>query len=548
LVQFWRRFRRENATLFLAHAGRRKCLPNPGTAIVEVSSVKGRPTVFAPLIVIAVFTAVGCIFWTTASKLLAWQENDPGTHALLVVLVVWVLIWNLRDELAALPIRPCLWGLAGLMGLGFIWLSGELVFTVVFSQFAVVAMVPIAVLTLLGARWLAVMAFPFFVLLFALPIWSPLVPTLVKWSAKFVELGIRASGVPIYREGAYFVLPSGSWSIADACSGAAFLSTCLLLGFLYAWTIYHSPQKRFFFVVGSAVIGVVGNWIRVYLTMMIAHITDNRLLRDQHETFGWLLFAGFLMVFCWLGWRYRDTEQFENIDGQQSRVPVAANSPLPERARRFRFITISVAIVGVMLIWPLLASRLSTPQEAGEIEIADLSPARGWLRVENAAVDWVPELKNPSRIRVQSFEKGGRRVSVFVGVFKNESWNSKLVTVANQLASGERSNWSLAERGVVWTEISSHAFEAKTGIVVGARDRVLAWHWYWIEGVSTSEDLRAKLQQLFIRLKGSPVNSAWVAVYTVANTAPEASSTLLQEFMHDMGVSLERALGRVTKK
>ena len=516
--------------------------------IAEARTAAARSPVLGPLIVVAVFCAVALVFWPTVSNLLVWRDNDPGTHALLVVLVVLVLIWNLRNELAALPIRHFLLGFAGLSGLGFIWLSGQLVFTVVFSQFAVVAMVPMAVLTLLGVRWLIKMAFPFFVLVFALPLWSPLIPTLVKWSAKFVELGIRASGVPIYREGAYFVLPSGSWSIADACSGAAFLSTCLLLGVLYAWTIYHSPKKRLLFVAGSAVIGVVGNWIRVYLTMMIAHITDNRLLRDQHETFGWLLFAVFLSVFCWLGWRYRDTEQLESVNGQQSCAEVAVNSSFPEKAGRFRFITISVAILATMMVWPLLASKLSIPREASEIEISDLSPKSGWLRVAKPAVDWVPELNNPSHVRVQSFEKGGRRVSVFVGVFQNESWSSKLVTTVNQLASGERSNWSLAERSVALTEISGRPLEAKAGVVVGGGNRVLAWHWYWIDGVSTGNDLRAKLQQLFIRLRGARARPAWVAVYTVANIAPETSSKLLQEFMHDMGGSLESALVRTAKE
>lgn len=523
--------------------------PVSNAVIAEARVAAARsPVVLGPLIVIAVFCAVACVFWPTVSNLLVWRDNDPGTHALLVVLVVLVLVWNLRNELAALPIRPFGLGFAGLVGLGFIWLSGQLVFTVVFSQFAVVAMVPMAVLALLGVRWFTTMAFPFFVLLFALPLWTPLIPTLVKWSATFVELGIRASGVPIYREGAYFVLPSGSWSIADACSGAAFLSTCLLLGVLYAWTIYHSAKKRLLFVVGSATIGIVGNWVRVYLTMMIAHMTDNRLLRNQHETFGWLLFAVFLTVFCWLGWRYRDTERLDGVSGPQRRDGETVHSSFSERRGVFRFGAIFVTIFATMVVWPLLAYRLSLPHDTREIEIPELSPSGGWQRVWKPAVEWTPELNNPSHVRVQSFEKGGRRVSVFVGVFQNESWSSKLVTTVNQLASGERSNWSLAERSVALTEISGRPLEAKAGVVVGGRDRVLAWHWYWIDGMSTGNDLSAKLQQLLIRLRGARASSAWVAVYTVANVAPEASSRLLQEFMLDMGESLENALVRSARR
>ena len=505
--------------------------------------MKGRHIVVGPLTVAAVFGAVACVFWSTASYLLGFgREADPSTHAALVILVVLVLIWNLRDELATLPIRPFLLGFIGLIGLGFVWLAGQLAFTRVFTQFAVLAMVPMAVLTLLGFRWLSAMAFPFFMLMFSLPVWSPLVPILVKWSAKFAELGIQASGVPIYRDGAYFVLPSGSWSIADACSGVAFLSTCLLLGVLYAWTIYHSPMKRLAFIAGSVVIGVVGNWIRVYVTMMVAHITDNRLLRDDHYIFGWLLFAVFLFVFCWLGWRYRDIEQLESSAGHFDRNGDRANASSSGKAGTPRLTAIAVAIVATMVIWPVVESRLAVPQEISKIEVADLSLQGGWSRVEKPSAEWVPELNNPSRVRIQSFEKNGQRVDVFVGVFRNETWNSKLVSVSNRVASGDKSSWSLADRGDALTEISGTPLKVKTAIILGGGSRVLAWHWYWIDGVSTGNDLRAKLRQLLIRLQGMWAASAWVAIYTGANVSSDTSSKLLLEFMRDMGASLEIAL------
>lgn len=528
----------------------RRVRPSPSATIAGAFRVTGRPLALGPLIVFGVFGAVAGVFWPTVSHLLtSWGENDLGNHALLVVLVVWVLIWNLRDELSVLPMRPFFFGFVGLIALGFIWLSGQLVYTLVFTQFAVLAMVPMVVLTLLGVRWLTTLAFPFFVLVFALPLWGPLVPTLVRWTAKFVELGIRASGVPIYREGAYFVLPSGSWSIADACSGAAFLSTCLLLGVLYAWTIYDSPRKRLLFVAGSAIIGVVGNWIRVYLTMMIAHLTDNRWLRNDHYTFGWWLFAVFLSVFCWLGWRYRDAQQSKSPLVQSNSEGQSPGSSHPERAGVLHFVALPAAVVATMLVWPITESKLSSPHGTGtsKIEIAEISPRSGWSPVVKPSADWTPELNNPSQVRVQTFEKGSHRVSVFVGIFANESWSSKLVSAANQLAGGGKSNWSLAERGVAHTEIAGKPLDMETGIVLGGRGRIVAWHWYWIDGVSTGNALRAKFEQLLIRLSGGRTTSAWVAIYTVAETASESPSNLLQEFTRDMGGALQSALVKTTK-
>ena len=508
----------------------------------------GRAFVIGPLSVAAIFISVACIYWPTTAYLLGFGRiTDYSSHSALVVFVVLVLIWNLRAKLAVLPIRPFLFGFFGLIGLGFIWLAGQLVFTRVFTQLAVLAMVPMAVLTLLGFRWLAAMAFPFFVLMFAVPIWSPLVPTLVKWTAKFAELGIRASGVPIYREGAYFVLPSGTWAVADTCSGVAFLSTCLLLGVLYAWTIYRSTMKRVFFILGATVIGVVGNWIRVYLTMMVAHHSDNRFLREDHYTFGWLLFAVFLFFFCWFGLRYRDAEPSAGDNSSLDLNGVATNSSPLLGPSVPRLLAVSVLIAFTLAVWPLYESRLQFQTILGPMEVADISPQAGWSPVEKSTLEWAPELSNPSLLRVQVFEKAGRRVSVFVGIFRNETWESKLVTVSNQLAGGDKSSWNLADRGIVQTEISGLPLEAKTGVILGRTGRVLAWHWYWINGVSTASDFNAKFQQLLTRLHGVHGGSAWVAIYTSANESSEVSSKLLQEFTRDMGGALENALFRTSK-
>ena len=508
-----------------------------------------RSPIVGPLIVGAVFAIVAGIFWPTFSYLLGiGRDANSSTPVALVFAVVLVLVWNRRHELARLPIRPYLPGFIALLAAGLVWLSGQFVFTRAFTQFAALAMVPMALLTLLGVRWLVAMALPFFMLLFALPVWGPLVPTLVKWSAKFAEFAIHASGVPIYRDGAYFVLPSGSWSIADSCSGVAYLSACLLLGVLYAWTLYHSLTKRILFIAGAAVIGIVGNWLRVYLTMMIAHLSNNRLLRDDHGPFGWWLFAVILGIFCWIGWRYRDKEPAVTSNGQVHPETAALSTLSSSDAGATRLTAISILILLTMVAWPLLESRLSAAEAIGKNDISDLSPQSGWSLVKTPPVAWTPELQNPTQVRVQSFEKAGQRVNVFIGVFRHETWDSKLVTVSNLLAGGATSNSSLADRGSALTVISGKPTDVKTGVILGPTGRVLAWQWYWVEGVSTGSDFRAKLQQLQLRFQGVRPASAWIAIYTGANTSSVIAADLLQSFMHDMGGSLESALVQTTTR
>ena len=113
---------------------------------------------------------------------------------------------------------------------------------------------------------------------------------------------LRLSGVPVFREGNHFVIPSGSWSVVEACSGIKFLTASLMIGTVYAWVMYRSLGRRVAFVLASIAIPFVANWLRAYLTVLIAHVTNNRwMLGIDHLLFGWFLFGGILLGLFWLG-------------------------------------------------------------------------------------------------------------------------------------------------------------------------------------------------------------------------------------------------------
>ncbi|MEQ1516151.1 MAG: exosortase A [Usitatibacteraceae bacterium] len=506
-------------------------------------------TFFGPGLAMASLALVAAIFWPTFSNLLALgRETDLTSNSALVILVSLILIWNLRAELVHLPIRPCLWGLAGLICIGFAWLAGELIFTRVLTQFAVLAMFPMAILTLLGTRWVEKLAFPFFLLIFAVPFWSPIVPTLVKWSAGFAELAIGASGVPVYRDGAHFIVPTGSWSIADTCSGVAFLSTSLLLGVLYAWTAYCSTTKRVVFIAGAAVIGVVGNGIRVYLTIMIAHLSNNRFLRDDHYMFGWFLFAIFLFSFCWLGWRFRDANEASEGEAKSNGVVNDTTPSNSSTAKPIVLSAISIAVFLVLIFWPIAKSTLLTSSASKGKSVPEISARNGWVRRDTPSIDWKPDVRNPSRIAIQSFEKNGRRIDVFFGTYENESWDSKLVSASNRLASLDDPNWSLADRGAASANLSSAALEVKSGIILHGTQKVLAWHWYWVGSRPTGSDARAKLEQLRMRLQGVQSSGTWVAIYTDASDSTGTAALALGDFAQEMGESMQNVITRTREE
>ena len=128
--------------------------------------------------------------------------------------------------------------------------------------------------------------FPLLFLFFAVPFGEALVPKLMDWTADFTVAAVKLSGVPVYREGTHFVIPSGQWSVIEACSGIKFLIASLMGGSLYAWLLYRSPGRRLAFIGASIVVPLLANWLRAYTIVMVGHLSNNRLMtNDDHIVF-----------------------------------------------------------------------------------------------------------------------------------------------------------------------------------------------------------------------------------------------------------------------
>src|ERR1035437_5904685 len=229
---------------------------------------------------------------TAISMVEIWARSETFTHAFLVPPISLWLIWRIRKDVVRLMPRPNIWALLGLAGAGFVWLLGELATVGVLSQFALTTMLVLTVPTVLGLPVTRRIAFPLAFLYFAVPFGEFAMPQLMEWTANFTVLGLRLSGIPVYREGLQFIIPSGNWSVVEACSGVRYLIASLTVGTLFAYLTYHSLKRRLIFVGVSCVVPLVANWIRAYMIVLLGHISGNKLATGvDHLIYGWLFFG-----------------------------------------------------------------------------------------------------------------------------------------------------------------------------------------------------------------------------------------------------------------
>ncbi|MBL8522788.1 MAG: EpsI family protein [Betaproteobacteria bacterium] len=485
-----------------------------------------------PTLLAVIICVVGTIYWTTFHGLAIHGDRSDAAWrpAFVLAAFVWML-WGMRQRLLATPVVAFLPGILLLAGAGVAWLIGEFVFVRVLSNFAAAAMIPAAVLTVLGWQWLRILAFPIAFLFFIVPVGGPLIPMLVDWTAAVSFWSLNASGLPVHREGAYFELSSGRWSVADACSGIEYLTTCAMLGSVFAWEIFRQRRKQLVFFAAAILLGVVGNWLRVYLTIAIAHLTNNLWLRDSHGTFGWVLFAGLMVCLIVIGWRFRDESNF------------VTPAPLVDSSKSMRRTMLAMLLaMCTVSVWPLFADTQRTGRAPKVVEPLKVQPRNGWIPSTDRASAWLPDLQNPRSIRVQSFEKNNSRVDLIIALFHDQNWTSQLSTSANQVVNSENKNWSLASRDKALINYLGKDVKVHSSLIIGGGAKAIVWHWYWLHGETTANDVEAKRLQLGHRLSGKGDLGAWVAICADASVTPQMANDLLTLFMKDMDSSLESAL------
>ena len=168
------------------------------------------------LLTVLLLAILGLYQHTATGMVAIWSRSDTYAHGFVVPLISLWLIWRIRHSLAALNPQPAALAWLLMVGAAGLWLAGDLVAVNSVTQFALVALLVLAVPAVLGWQLARAMAFPLGFLFFAVPFGDFMLPTFMDWTADFTVLALRATGIPVYREGLQFVIPSGNWSALPA--------------------------------------------------------------------------------------------------------------------------------------------------------------------------------------------------------------------------------------------------------------------------------------------------------------------------------------------
>ncbi len=472
---------------------------------------------------------IGLVFWETYRDIVAiWWRSETFAHGFLILPIVGYLIWLKRAALAPLAPRPAPVALLMLLGMVFIWVLGYAAEVAAAKQLAAVMIVPALTWTIFGTQVARKILFPLAYLFFAVPIGDFLVPPLQDLTAAFSVRALQLTGIPVYWEGLFFHIPSGSFEVAQACSGIRYLIASLALGTLYAYLNFTTPWRRWVFVGFSVVIPLIANGVRAYGIVMIAHLSDYKLaVGVDHLVYGWLFFGVVILLLFWIGSRFQETPR-EDTEITSSLAAVKGQA-VSGRV----FVLWAVIATGLAISAPGFAAWMDAQREAASAWEPVLPVGRsGWQGPSsNDELHW-PRYVGAVERRGE-YHKQGRRVQVYLAYYPVQVQDAELINWQNRVYDPKSMRRLGDGDGVAYLPDGRQWAVHETWIG-NARGNRLVWLWYEVDGTTSIHQLQVKAYEAWGRLQGSNRGSAAWILSTDYEITPAEGREVLEDFLADM--------------
>lgn len=236
-----------------------------------------------------------------------WRNDPNYSHGFLIPVMSVYFVWQRREALRQVVVRPATPGIAVLVfGLGlflFGHLSGEY-FTMSCSMLVVLAG---TVAATAGFGFLRAVAFPLGFLLFMIPlpylVYNSFAFPLKLFVSRVSVASLQALGYTVLREGNIISFPSTTLEVADACSGMRSIISLLALATAAAYLSMKGWVRKCVLVALAVPIAVAVNSLRVIVTGMLANRYGARAAEGfYHEFAGLVIFGAAILLLGGAAW------------------------------------------------------------------------------------------------------------------------------------------------------------------------------------------------------------------------------------------------------
>lgn len=474
-------------------------------------------------------------FNTWQSMVNIWIRSETFSHGFIVLPTSLWLIWKNKasHNLLLNPDKVSWLGLAFAVANGFLWLIASLMNVLVVEQYALVGMLIGAYWSFLGNEPSKTIVFPLAFLYFMVPVGEVLIPPLMEFTADFVVVMLRFTGIPVYREGFQLTLISGQWSIVEGCSGLRYLIASITLGVIYAYITYTKLHKRIIFTFFSIFTPVIANGLRAYIIVMIGHLSNMQLAAGvDHLIYGAVFFGLVIFILFYIGSFWKD--------------PIAANTnnsiAVQSSEHTYNNRQLSIILCALLInnaIWPSATYWITTYHQRQTNIPELLKNNRNWQSISAQDWGWYPRFAGTVTESLNYFNKDGEIIGTYQANFGGETLEAKLVSSQNVFIRQKSKYWRIFKQSPVTLSGMGGSNSAPSTVnltilrnIAHPENDIIILSWYQVGSYTTHNDYVAKLYQLFKRLTYNTEPEIYMTVFNRAsNYNHEEKITLLSDFI-----------------
>ena len=422
-----------------------------------------------------------------------WWDSSTYNHILLVPPILAWLVAQRWPELHRLT--PSGWwpGLILFAAAQLLWVLGAFAGFSLLRQAGAVAMPAALVVSVLGPRVSAGLAFPLAYMAFLVPFGDELVPALQMVTAALTIGLVHLSGIPAAIDGVFIDTPAGLFEVAEACSGIKLLGAMIALGALVGNVCFQRWSRRIGFMAVCIVVPVLANGVRAWGTVFAAqYVGAERAGGIDHLIYGWFFFGFVIVLVMGLGWRFFDRAPTDPlVDVSALQASALLDRLAGQRIGAGPLLAIAAALVLAGQGWARAADRLEA-RLPGRI---DLPTVPGWHRTDyRPLLWWEPRATGADHRLLGRYEDGqGRTVDVFVALYSGQAEGRE--------AGGFGQGALVPDSGWAWQGEGPAEVDAKSERLLG-RGKVerLAVTYYRTGDLLTGSNMQLKLANIADRL------------------------------------------------
>lgn len=417
-----------------------------------------------------------------------WNSNGPYSHGFLGFAVVLYVLWLKRDIFNDAQHAPSfiasLLLVMSCLGL----LINHLASIQQLQQLMLFAVMVFYIASIYGFSMLKKLFFPLTMLALILPVWNVFQMPLRELSTIAGDLGPRLVGIDVLRDDYRLSTYGGLFDVEPACSGLGFFLVSALFAVCVSFFNNLGIKKGLQFLLICLCFAIFANWMRIIIIIVVGSYTHmQHFIVQDHLTFGWAVFAVFLMPLIYISRFYFEDEVQRDSADEASTVTAVNKIQL--------LTTYSIlTIFTLALFW--IPSRFD---ENYQFQLPVLDEYNLVSADKLFSPNWSPLSHGVSAESFNFFIKDEVAVQVYLANYIKQSQAHEMIYVENSLY--DKKHWSVTEQGKLCLE--NNQVNLLTLSRGQDRSRLIVY-WYLVNGKHTENKKRAKLEEVKSAIVGTP--------------------------------------------